>query len=162
MRVIQTVNKEKRFVLGIDGLSRSGKTSFTAKLMEALDRPVLTYHIDDFIVDRSRRYHTGYEEWYEYYYLQWEVKRLQKELFQHMREESERALVIVEGVFLQRAEWRNYLDYVVYLKCSKEERFNRESQVTKQKVEKFRNRYWKAEGYYIITVKPERKANLVL
>jgi uridine kinase len=62
--------------------------------------------------------------------LQWDVKKLQGELFQHLKAESETALVIVEGVFLQRAEWQDYLNYVVYLKCSKEERFKRESQET--------------------------------
>ncbi|SFK20380.1 uridine kinase [Halobacillus dabanensis] len=160
--IIQTLKQEERFVLGIDGLSRSGKTSFTQKLVEALEKPVLTYHIDDYIVDRSSRYKTGYEEWYEYYHLQWDVKRLQEELFQHLRKESEKALVIIEGVFLQRAEWRDYLDYVVYLKCSKVERFNRESQETQEKIEKFLDRYWKAEDYYMKTVNPERKADLVL
>lgn len=68
--VIQNLKKEERLVLGIDGLSRSGKTSFTEKLVEALEKPVSTYHIDDYIVDRTSRYNTGYEEWYEYYYLQ--------------------------------------------------------------------------------------------
>nr|WP_181350301.1 AAA family ATPase [Thalassobacillus sp. CUG 92003] len=155
----------ERCILGVDGLSRSGKTTFAHKLKSSLidqPYPIVIYHIDDYIVDHARRYHTGYEEWYEYYYLQWDVEKLQRELFQNLRGESEGALIIVEGVFLQRKEWRDYIDYVVYLKCSKEERFNRESQDTQQNVEKFRNRYWKAEDYYINTVDPERKGDLVL
>ena len=33
--------------------------------------PFHIFHIDDHIVERNKRYDTGFEEWYEYYYLQW-------------------------------------------------------------------------------------------
>ena len=43
--------------------------------------PFQIFHIDDHIVERNKRYHTGYEEWYEYYYLQWDIAYLQKKFF---------------------------------------------------------------------------------
>jgi uridine kinase len=58
-------------------------------------------------------------------------------------------VVIIEGVFLQRKEWREFFDYIVYLDCPRETRFLREGEIVKGNIEKFRNRYWKAEDYYL-------------
>ena len=77
-------HKENRFILGIDGLSRSGKTTFVANLKENMKQegiPFHIFHIDDHIVERNKRYHTGYEEWYEYYYLQWDIEWLRQKFF---------------------------------------------------------------------------------
>lgn len=73
----------------------------------------------------------------------------------------ETCLIIVEGVFLQRNEWRSFYDYLVYLDCPREIRYNRESDVTQSNIEKFRNRYWKAEEYYLDTESPKKQADLV-
>ncbi|GEN53595.1 hypothetical protein HFA01_18570 [Halobacillus faecis] len=114
LRRIPSLNAGERFIFGIDGLSRSGKTTLTEKIEKELKKssfPVVTYHIDDYVVERERRYNTGYEPWYEYYFLQWDVKALKEDLFEAL--EKERALVIIEGVFLQREEWRSFFDFVV-------------------------------------------------
>src|SRR5690606_16655519 len=66
----------KRLVVGIDGLSRSGKTTLTEELMRHFKQsgtPAASFHLDDFIVERERRYGTGHKEWHEYYHLQWET-----------------------------------------------------------------------------------------
>ncbi|RDY71418.1 AAA family ATPase [Halobacillus sp. SY10] len=163
IRRIPLLNEGERFVLGIDGLSRSGKTTFTEKIKKELQKksiPVVTYHIDDYVVEREKRYHTGYEPWYEYYFLQWDVKALKKDLFEALEKES--TLVIMEGVFLQRKEWRSFFDFMVYVQCSRELRFSRESEETRKKIDKFKERYWKAEDYYIATVEPERQADFIV
>ncbi len=105
--------KEQRVVISIDGLSRSGKTTLVKKIQACLHKKGLalkTLHIDDYIVERNRRYHTGYEEWHEYYHLQWDVQSLQE---------------------------------------------------TQQNLDKFKNRYWKAEDYYEETECPKERANVV-
>ncbi|WP_370632772.1 AAA family ATPase [Halobacillus sp. Nhm2S1] len=163
LRRIPSLNVGEGFVLGIDGLSRSGKTTLTEKIEKELKKssfPVVTYHIDDYIVEREKRYNTGYEQWYEYYFLQWDVKALKEDLFEVL--EKERNLVIMEGVFLQREEWRSFFDFVVYVQCPRKERFLRESEQTRKNIDKFKERYWKAEDYYIEKVEPERQADLIM
>ncbi|HHL3304208.1 TPA: kinase, partial [Bacillus cereus] len=171
---IMKKHKENRFILGIDGLSRSGKTTFVTKLKENMKQesiPFHIFHIDDLIVERNKRYHTGYEEWYEYYYLQWDIKWLRQKFFQKLQNETKLKLpfyyddtdlcemkkvqipivgvIVIEGVFLQRKEWRDFFHYMVYLDCPRETRFLRESKKTQKNLSKFENRYWKAEDYYL-------------
>ncbi|MGO5013739.1 kinase [Niallia sp. Sow4_A1] len=178
--------KGKRVVVGVDGLSRSGKTTMVKKLEASLlerGLSVKVLHIDDYIVERNRRYHTGYEEWYEYYHLQWDVQALQEKLFKKLKNATEiqlptynsqsdtqqieiisllhTDLIIMEGVFLQRIEWRDFFDFILYLDCPKEIRFSRERKETQLNLDKFKNRYWKAEDYYIEKECPKKRANIV-
>lgn len=129
--VIRKREQRSRLILGIDGLSRSGKTTFTERFRKDLvqkQMDICVFHLDDHIVERKRRYDTGNEPWYEYYALQWDVPYLRDHLFAMLRRSNEIVLpfynvaldeqltrtisispecvIIVEGVFLQRAEWR--------------------------------------------------------
>jgi len=183
---IPTPAKGKRVVVGIDGLSRSGKTTIVKKLQACLHEKgfsVTVLHLDDYIVQRNRRYHTSYEEWHEYYHLQWDVQALQESLFKKLKDKTvlqlckynpdsdthqiekisllHTDLIIMEGVFLQRKEWREFFDFILYLDCSMETRFARESKETQQNLNKFKNRYWKAEDYYVNTEYPKERANMV-
>jgi len=178
---------EGRFILGIDGLSRSGKTTLVQNLSQELSErnlPFRLFHIDDHIVERSKRYGTGYEEWYEYYHLQWDVQSLKDHFFEQLKSSKpfqlpyyvpdedrqtyqniklpDRCLVIVEGVFLQRPEWRSYFDSVIYLDCPREKRFSRENKDTQMNKTKFENRYWKAEDYYLQNEEPLKQADLII
>lgn len=184
---IMKKHKENRFILGIDGLSRSGKTTFVTNLKENMKQesiPFHIFHIDDHIVERNKRYHTGYEEWYEYYYLQWDIDSLRQKFFQKLQNETKLKLpfynnetdssemkkvqipivgvIVIEGVFLQRKEWRDFFHYMVYLDCPRETRFLRESPETQKDLSKFENRYWKAEGFYLETELPKDRADLVI
>jgi uridine kinase len=189
-KLIQTIassHSKQRFILGVDGLSRSGKTTLTDVLCEGLlqrGKSVTVIHLDDHIEERNRRYNTGHREWYEYYSLQWDVKYLQENLFDKLRDKTNIVLpfynseqdkqvmksitipttciVIIEGVFLQRTEWRDYFDFVVYLDCPREVRFLRERESTRQNIEKFITRYWKAEDYYLDCVAPMSRADIIM
>lgn len=180
-------NKSKRLIIGLDGLSRSGKTTYVKSILEesrATHKEICVFHLDDHIETRSKRYHTGNEEWQEYYYCQWDVEYLKEHLFARLHEGNEiripyyepefdkqtlktvkipdQCVILIEGVFLQRPEWRNDLDYVIYLDCPRETRFSREAEETRRKIKKFVDRYWKAEDYYLETVKPQEIANLTI
>ncbi len=181
------IKSNNRFILGIDGLSRSGKTTFVEKLkLEFGNRGIhyMVFHLDDHIVERKKRYNTGFEEWYEYYEIQWDVEWLRKHLFENLLKSQEITLpyydedtdssqlktvklpssgiIIIEGVFLQRKEWRDFYDKVIFLNCSRERRLLRETKETQQNKEKFERRYWKAEEYYIDKINPMECADLIL
>lgn len=187
VEMISSGHAESRLILGIDGLSRSGKSTFVRKLGQILEREghgFHIFHIDDHIVERARRYETGFEEWHEYFHLQWDVEWLVKHFFQKLKDKEQvtlpfyqgytdthesktiqlpqEGLIIIEGVFLQRKEWRHFFDKIVYLDCPRKTRFDRESQATKHHLSKFENRYWKAEEYYVKHYNPAESADLVI
>lgn len=187
LNIISDQQGRPRFVLGIDGLSRSGKTTFADDLRELLiqnQKHVCLFHIDDYIVQRRKRYNTGYAEWHEQYHLQWDVKYLRENLFSKVRESHEITLqsynleldeqfqktvcippaciIIIEGVFLQRPEWRGFFDYLVYFDCPRELRFSREDKSVQDNIEKFRNRYWKAEDYYLNSTHPVERSDMII
>lgn len=145
---------------------------------------VCVFHMDDHIVERKKRYSTGYAEWFEYYNLQWDVLWLKENLFKKLtgfkqlflpiyNNETDtqiiqqislpdNCVVIVEGIFLQRKDWKGYFDYIVYLDCPRKKRFDHESNSTQKNMEEFRNRYWKAEEYYLITESPIEQADVII
>ncbi|MGZ4107245.1 MAG: kinase [Tumebacillaceae bacterium] len=183
---------ESRLIVGIDGMSGSGKTTLAEKVKRELTTrgiDVAVVHIDDHIVDRSTRYNTGEEQWREHYFIQWDVPLLTTMLFEKAKQGTEllldfydlendtlssgtvrlpeNGILLIEGVYLQRPEWRDFLDYLVYLDCPRDTRFERVTQreqlgpVDQQRLEKYRKRYWAAEDYYLETVKPLQMADLV-
>ncbi|MGV2620590.1 UNVERIFIED_CONTAM: kinase [Halobacillus marinus] len=176
-----------RVIVGIDGWSRSGKTTFVHHLCQRFEEEgihTVVFHLDDHIVNRKDRYQTGYPSWQEYYYFQWKVKWLQEHLFRFVREKDkvclpyyasdaddhqwketrlpEACVIFIEGVFLQREEWRTFLDYVVFLDCDRDVRFQRESSETQKDIHKFRERYWPAEDHYLLQVDPTGLADHVI
>ncbi|WP_306807382.1 kinase [Mesobacillus jeotgali] len=181
------LSDRNRLIIGIDGLSRSGKTTIVKKIAGFLEDSHLScqvIHLDDHIVERTKRYGTGSAEWQEYYFLQWEVELLKEAMFKKLSQSDELTLpyyddkwdqqvyrelnltgkkvVIVEGIFLQREEWEGYLDYTIFIDCPRNVRFERESAKTRRNIEKFLNRYWKAEDYYLKMVNPTGKADKVI
>ncbi|QDP41720.1 kinase [Radiobacillus deserti] len=175
-----------RCVLGLDGLSRAGKSTFVNQVQVCIEesgQECMVFHIDDFIVKRENRYDTGRASWEEYYFLQWDIEWLKDNFFELLKETSSVSLpyyqksddhewkeilipddcvILIEGVFLQRKEWRSYFDYVIFLDCPRETRFRRESEQAQQEKETFVHRYWPAEDYYVKKEKPIEFADFVI
>lgn len=183
------------YIIGIDGLGGAGKTtlvnSFKLQLQnENYSSYVL--HIDDFIHPKRIRYDSSKEEWYCYYNLQWRYDYLVKEILSPIKngeiidkqieiynKESDEyftqrvnlvhgSVLILEGVFLQRKELKDYLDFVIYLDVPQEVRLNRvlarDSYIggledIKCKYEK---RYFPAEEKYMLEYSPIENADFVL
>ena len=147
-------------------------------------------HIDDHIVERSKRYDTGQEQWFEYYQLQWDIKYLKEHLYQkiqqnvsflklpfyHKEEDihinktinlSTNSIVIIEGIFLLRDEWKSFYDYIVFLDCPKEIRYERVLQRDtyigdlEERLKKYNKRYWVAEEYYLKKQNPFKLAHYI-
>lgn len=179
------------FVIGIDGLSGAGKTTLVNQLESELKEmfQIVVIHMDDHIVERNRRYNTGYAEWYEYYYLQWEIKELTEKLFKSIRKDHkitlpyyEKAIdkninktisippdsiILIEGIFLQRKEWSTLFDYVIYIECPREIRYERvlkrDQYIGNRQeiIDKYKRRYWLGEKHYLEMEDPIRTANKV-
>lgn len=180
---------DRPFVVAIDGLSGAGKTTFVSHLSN--EPSVHIFHIDDYIVERDKRYQTGQPESTEYYALQWDVSRLERQLFRPLHEGATKLTlprymyerdviteevvdvssahtVVVEGIFLQRPEWRSYFDYVIYLDCPREVRYervlNRDTYLgdPAERLAKYKRRYWPGEDVYLQQIDPKRGADIVL
>lgn len=185
---------ERPSIIGIDGLSGAGKTTIT----ETITRELITYgykviaiHIDDLIEERANRYNTGHPEWYEYYSLQWDVQGIKEKLFEavhqklnhlHLKfydKENDRCymksidieqcnVLLIEGIFLQRKEWKDFFDYMIYLDCPKEVRSERVLQRDayigdmNERLNKYERRYWIGEDYYSKEVNPIQNADIVI
>lgn len=178
---------DRPFIVALDGLSGSGKTTLARLLKDELEN-VLLIHIDDHITERKRRYHTGRAEWFEYYQLQWDTAELKEQLFEKLRSGEKElsllfydkekdcssvkalsvmpgAIVLVEGVFLLREEWKAFYDYAIFLDCPRAVRnervLKRDAYIgdLTERLKKYQNRYWKAEDYYLEKQKPLQSAH---
>ncbi|OZI10904.1 uridine kinase [Bacillaceae bacterium SAS-127] len=193
LRYIQLLDNNRPLIVGIDGLGGSGKTTIVKKIKQELinkNYEVVSFHLDDHIVERNKRYETGHEEWYEYYYLQWDVKSLKANLFEplHSRydtislfyydkftdltsikkmEIKKGSIVLIEGIFLQRPEWVKFYDFIIFLDCLQEVRYGRvlkrDSYIGdyRARLGKYQRRYWLAEKYYMDVIDPIKNADLV-
>ncbi|KGR77370.1 uridine kinase [Ureibacillus manganicus DSM 26584] len=185
-------DKNRPYIVAIDGLSGAGKTTLVNKIESELKQKinVVLIHIDDHIVERNRRYDTGYEEWYEYYYLQWNVQYLKEVLFEKLYNNSKilslpfydktrdttnhrsislspQTIVIIEGIFLQRKEWKTFYDYTIFIDCPREVRYTRVLERDKYIgdeqaiLNKYNRRYWPGEVHYIETENPMKLADTI-
>lgn len=186
-------NKNRALVVGLDGLGGAGKTTFSQNVEQELrgsNYKVTTFHLDDHIVEKNKRYQTGHEEWYEYYYLQWDIEGIVTNLLEPLNNSHHillpfydkftdsiftkridvlaNSIVLIEGIFLQRKEWKNFFDFIAFLDCPFELRqkrvLNRDSYIGdfQVRLKKYSERYWLGEKHYINTVKPASIADLVI
>lgn len=185
-------HKDRSLIVAIDGLSGAGKTTLVKKLERELNNKceVIIIHIDDHIVERNKRYHTGHEEWYEYYYLQWDIKMMTNNLFEILHGNSNNvtlpfydnftdttstkqitvtpdSIVLIEGIFLQREEWRNFYDIIIFLDCPRETRYKRvldsDSYIGdyQARLNKYKKRYWPGEEHYFTKENPIKNADKI-
>ncbi|MBN8192943.1 AAA family ATPase [Bacillus sp. NTK074B] len=180
-------SQHRPFIVGIDGLGGAGKSTFAEALKREIKYSASILHLDDYIVEKSRRYGTGNEEWHEYYALQWDIASLTTDLFQKLHHNLEiillfydsstdtivqkefhytkDTLILIEGVFLQRKEWREFFDYVIFLDCPSETRVERVIRRDvylgdeQERIAKYERRYWKAEDYYLLLENPVGRAD---
>ncbi|MDN7240236.1 AAA family ATPase [Planococcus sp. N028] len=167
--------RTRPYIVGIDGLSGSGKTTLTKELERQLiyrSLKVQLFHLDDYVVGRSKRYLTGYPEWYEYYALQWDIANLSAELFGKLQQGKKKiapdTIVLIEGVFLQRTEWQDFYDFFLYVDCPRELRYERTLRRSGdpgnlgERRALYSRRYWPGEDHYLSVEQPQEKADLIV
>lgn len=186
---------KKIYIVGIDGLGGAGKSTIVNSLKLQLEKENYTtyiLHIDDFIHPKHIRYDSTKEEWYCYYNIQWRYDYLVEEILSPIKKGNEinkvielydkendkyilqslyiphGSILILEGVFLQRKELRNYLDFVIYLDVPQEVRLNRvlvrDSYIGSLEdiKNKYQRRYFPAENKYLLEYCPIENADFVL
>ncbi|WP_226672381.1 kinase [Rossellomorea aquimaris] len=182
-------SQHRPFIVGIDGLGGAGKSTFAEALKREIKYGTSILHLDDHIVGKSHRYGTGNEEWYEYYALQWDIASLTSDLFQKLHHNvgillpfydsstdtivqkkfhyTKDTIILIEGVFLQRKEWRDFFDYVIFIDCPPETRaervIGRDVYLgdVQERIAKYEQRYWKAEDYYLLHDHPIGRADYI-
>lgn len=181
-------------IIGIDGLGGAGKSTISETLCQKFEEShyhTILLHIDDFIHKRDIRYNSAYPDWQCYYDLQWRfdyfrdvingIKSSKKdyidvELYDKDNDTyceqriaiCNNTIVIVEGIFLQRKEYNNIFDYMIYIDVPEEVRLHRvlkrdtyigdEQQI----IDKYKNRYFPAEHRYVEECQPQTKADDVI
>lgn len=143
---------KKIYIVGIDGLGGSGKSTIVNSLkLQLQNENYHTYvlHIDDFIHPKHIRYDESKEEWYCYYNIQWRYDYLVQEILSSIKRGDkidklielydkendtyviqriyipQGSVLLLEGIFLQRKEIKSYLDFVIYLDVPQKVRLNR-------------------------------------
>jgi uridine kinase len=125
-------------IVGIDGVDGAGKTTFADSLAASLSRPAVRVSVDDFHNFAAVRYRRGRESAKGYWLDAFDYGRLVSDVFRPLREAGRYrrashdlardepldvpwetappgSVVIVDGLFLQRAELAGWFDLVVYL-----------------------------------------------
>lgn len=192
---VRTHAKHTFHIIGIDGFGGSGKTTSSTKMKQHLTfegYDTHLFHLDDFIHLKKIRYNRLEREEVCYYKLQWRYdylieqilepimsgQEIQKEIELYEKETDAYkleqvwlqppAIIIIEGVFLQRTILRKYMNDVVFIDVPREERLKRvlqrDSYIGDEMhiLEKYNTRYFPAEDIYETTYHPKERADFVI
>lgn len=180
--------KDKAFIIGINGIDCSGKTTFAKDLeayLKARGKHTQLVHIDDFLNPKAIRY-AGNDQADKYYTKSFNFELLIDKLLKPISQKGKistkltalnletdkfdttrnydiktDSIVILEGVFLFRKELAPYIDYKVYLDISFEECKHRAALRDSTAIAaKYDDKYLPAEQRYIREYAPEKSADL--
>jgi len=103
-------------IVGVDGVDGSGKTTFAARLAEALwPSAVLVIHADDHLNPPEVRYARGRSSPEGFWLDTYDRSSLIAAIDHGRRSGGGGSFVIVEGMFLHREELRSLWDFSVFL-----------------------------------------------
>lgn len=182
-------------IVGIDGKDASGKTTFANNLAITLqkltDRKIIRVSLDDFFHPRANRSHQAdqakgcYEDTFNIEgiitYLLAPLKkngRYTQKIFDYesdshievvVSQAPADAIVVIDGVFLQRPEFRDFWDYTVLLEVSDEMAIKRGSFRDAVRIgdvesakQKYINRYIASQKIYYDECHPKERASIVI
>ena len=181
MQIITEINKLKKekdfFVVAIDGRCGAGKSTLSDKLKQLYDFDVI--HLDDFFLPFNLRTNKRLDEvggnvHYERFFEQVVTKIKEREPFSYQRFDCQtggftdkiniscKKLIIVEGVYSMREEFRDVYDLSIFLEIDnnlQEQRIINRNGV--EKFEMFKNIWIPMEEKYFEMFKIKGKCNLV-
>ena len=157
------INDKGRCVLAIDGRCASGKTTYANKLAEECGGEVI--HMDEFFLRREQRTDQRFTTPGENI----DHERMMEEVFMPLGEGkpfsyhpfdcekmeigeeiyiSNKSLIIVEGCYSLREEFRPFYDYSIFCTISKETQIERIKERNPDKLERFINEWIPMEEEY--------------
>jgi len=183
-------SKDRAFVIGINGIDCSGKSTFAKALdayLKSQDRPTQVIAIDDFHNPQKIRY-SGASPADNYYHKSFNIEKLTNKLLKPIQAIGQVSvslnllnletdefdivkrysihpdtIVILEGVFLLRKELAPYIDYKVYLDIP----FNLCRKRARERdkpatVSKYDEKYLPAQRKYILDCSPLSQSDIVI
>jgi uridine kinase len=195
---IFAIQKKTPLIIAVDGADGAGKTFFSHHLKECLEeggKEVIIIAIDNFHNPKSIRYKQGEDSPSDFYYDSYNYDGFienvilpfqqqdgkyvtkvfdldqDKPVTEKPNEVPQNAVLIVEGIFLNRPELATLWDYSIYLEVSVEtslarniKRSNAENDFEKMKEieRKFFLRYRPGQQLYILQANPINKASIVI
>ena len=177
---------------GLGGAGKSSISEEIYEKLSGENIPIEVLHIDDFIHPKKVRYNDNFPEWECYYNLQWRYDYLLERVINPIKKNGtlaglielydkdqdryekkpidikEGSVVLIEGIFLQREELSQVFDYMVYIDVPEAERLKRVLKrdgyigTTDDIKEKYENRYFPAERFYVNKYSPSELADYVI
>jgi uridine kinase len=166
---------DRPFLIGIDGLAGSGKTTFCTRLVQELEKAQLTVKVVSLdesywaekpiqSSEQSRSYSDGDSVGEDY-----DWRRLKSEVLLPVPNGNipealiRNRVVIVEGCFSLRNELQKYYELRIFTHVPRDESLRRAVQRDGEELREFYENYWKKEeDSYIKTHDPMKSAELVI
>lgn len=183
--------------LAVDGIDAAGKTTLADELaakIEGRGGPVLRASLDDFHRPRVERYQKGADSPDGYYADSFDYDALVRVLldplgpggdrwcrfrvFDHLTDTAineppgrfpEKAVLILDGVFLLRPELNRYWDFRIFVEVDFEVALQRALQRDQNLsgsmeavAARYHQRYFPAQRFYLDSVKPRRLADVIV
>jgi uridine kinase len=182
-------------LIGVDGKDASGKTTFANSLSSVLqkqaEREIIRVSLDDFFQPRALRSHQEnqaigcYEDTFDIQgiinYLLAPIKSNRSyttKIFDYKTDTSidiitqyaaSDAIFVIDGVFLQRPEFREYWDYTVLLDVSDETAIERGAVRDTNRIgdieaarSKYINRYIASQKIYYDECEPQKRSDIII
>ena len=183
--------------IGIDGIDAAGKSSFAKELEDTLASsgvPIIRTSIDNFHNPQAIRYRKGRLSPYGYYHDSFDYRLIISHLLEPLGPSGnglyqlavydyqvdqaqaaitqiapERAILLFDGIFLNRPELRSYWDCVIFLDISFEESLtralSRDSGLlgsAEHVKERYLERYIPGQRLYLDECQPKQRADVVI
>ena len=184
--------------VGVDGRSAAGKTTLAealaARLRERSGRPVIRAQLDNFMVMVEERTAYPYDSPESYYLDAWNYPAIRSQLLEPLGPGGDRrhrtalstpsgrplesppfevapreAILLADGVFLQRAELAGLWDLVIYVRVDAAESLRRGVArdatwmgSAAEAEHRYLSKYLPGEERYLAEADPERRADIVI
>ncbi len=188
--LLRLITNKKNYLIGISGVDCSGKTTLSKDLFDfLLDHNINTYLLsgDDFLFDRETRY-TNKNQIQGYYNESFDYEKMFHELIfpainsitfsremDHLDWQSNKMIsrefifqspfvLILEGVFLFKEQYREYFDYKVWLDIPFKDALKLAFQRTRDLeyygdkdtiMKRYTERFYPTQLYHILKDKPD-------
>lgn len=177
-KIAALMSQNLRTVIGIDGMSSSGKSTLARELAEEFGGEVI--HMDDFFLPAELRTTERLKEpggnvHYERFEREVALKIREGSSFDygifdctemavtHMRHIDNKSLLIVEGAYCLRPEFRDLYDLKVFMKIDEVSQIRRILERDgEEKAEMFKNRWIPLENAYFEAMEAEAAADVVM